>query len=136
MTILFPRNLTQHDQTSGFVALETFAAIYSTMLPVGMQGEATMRYIQDLEAEQKKGALGARSCDRAIRVHLGSHLCIERELCGPTLAALQVAQPHRSFTLPVVKRIIRQTLLALDFMHTTMKRTHVGPSPEIGRAHV
>ena len=37
-------------------------------------------------------------------------------------------QLHGSFALPVAKRIVKQILLALDFLHMTMERTHVGSS--------
>ncbi|KAI1782551.1 hypothetical protein LXA43DRAFT_1068590 [Ganoderma leucocontextum] len=62
-------------------------------------------------------------------VLIGPHICIVKEPCGPTLAALEETQPHHSFTLPVSKKILKQMLLALDFIHTTMKRTHVGVNP-------
>ena len=112
-----------------FVALETFDDNFSERLTSDPKNNADLYHTYSLMVLQKEGVRGSGYCDRTLRVLLFSpHLCIVREPCGPTLAALQEVQPHCSFTLPVTKRIIRQTLLALDFMHTTTKRTHVGSS--------
>ncbi|KAM5531989.1 hypothetical protein V8D89_014323 [Ganoderma adspersum] len=112
-----------------FVALETFDDMFSERLSIDPKNNADLYHIHSLKVRQKEGVRGSGYCDRTFRVLLGPHLCIVKEPCGPTLAALQEMQPHRSFTLPVTKRIIKQTLLALDFMHTTMKRTHIGVNP-------
>ena len=93
-----------------------------------MKNNADLRYVHFFKVGQKQGVWGSEYCERSFRVLIGPHLCIVKEPCGPTLATLQETQPYRSFTLPVAKRIIKQTLLALDFIHTTMKRTHVGSS--------
>lgn len=112
-----------------FVALETFDSVFSGRLSVDAStgNHPDLRYISLLGAQQEVGRRGSEYCDRSFSVLLGSHLCIVKEPCsGPTLAVLQDAQPHRSFSLPVAKRIIKQTLSALDFIHMTMERTHIG----------
>ena len=120
------RNPIHHDRR--FVALETFDDMFSSMLSVDPEHNGNLHHVRYLKVRQNEGAPGSEYCDRALRVFLGPHLCIVKEPCGPTLADLQETLPHRSFTLPVAKRIIKQTLLALDFLHTTMQRTHVGSS--------
>ncbi|KAH9941621.1 kinase-like domain-containing protein [Epithele typhae] len=54
----------------------------------------------------------------------GPHRCIVTAPYGSTVDDLQTGQLHARFRLPVVKRIVRQTLLALDFLHREMKVVH------------
>ncbi|RPD56041.1 kinase-like protein [Lentinus tigrinus ALCF2SS1-6] len=54
----------------------------------------------------------------------GTHLCFVTEPFGSTLDELQVGQPGFTFPLHVVKRAVRQTLLALDFLHTELDLVH------------
>ncbi|RDX47267.1 kinase-like protein [Lentinus brumalis] len=54
----------------------------------------------------------------------GTHLCFVEKLSGSTLDELQVGQPGFTFPLPIVKRAIKQILLALDFVHTELKLVH------------
>ncbi|KAM5535105.1 hypothetical protein V8D89_011191, partial [Ganoderma adspersum] len=117
------------DSDRRFVAFETFDTIFSQRLATDWKNNADVRYIHYLKDRQKQGVPGSECCDRSFRVLVGPYLCVVKEPCGPTLAALQAMQPHRSFTLPVAKRIIKQTLLALNFIHMTMKRTHIGVNP-------
>ena len=56
----------------------------------------------------------------------GSHLCLVTKVFGSTVDELQLAQPGLTFPLPVVKSIIKQTLLALDFLHTEVGIVHAG----------
>ena len=102
--------------------------MFSSRLSINPESNGDLHYVCDLKVQQDERAPGSEYCDRALRVYLGPHLCVVKEPCGPTLAELQEMQPHGSFALPAVKRIIKQTLLALDFLHTTMERTHVGSS--------
>ncbi|KAI1783136.1 kinase-like protein [Ganoderma leucocontextum] len=122
------RDHVQNDQS--VVALETFGDLLSMIVSMDANN-AALRYVQDLNVRQKEGTPGSQYCDRSLQVHMSAEprLCIAKEPCGPTLAALQATQPHQSFTLPISKRIVKQTLLALSFIHTTMKRTHMGVNP-------
>lgn len=56
----------------------------------------------------------------------GLHRCIVTPVYGSTVDDLQMAQPGTRFKLSVVKDIVRQTLLALDFLHTVMDVVHAG----------
>ncbi|KAM5535103.1 hypothetical protein V8D89_011189 [Ganoderma adspersum] len=109
-----------------FVAFETFDDMFSSRLSINPESNGDLHYVRDFKVQQDEGATGSEYCDRALRVYLGPHLCVVKEPCGPTLAALQEMQPHGSFALPTAKRIVKQTLLALDFLHTTMERTRWG----------
>ncbi|KAK0449753.1 kinase-like domain-containing protein [Desarmillaria tabescens] len=48
---------------------------------------------------------------------LGSHMCFATDVLGSSLLDLRMKQPKMVFTLPVTKRIIKQTLLALQLLH-------------------
>ncbi|KAI9058589.1 kinase-like protein [Trametes sanguinea] len=54
----------------------------------------------------------------------GRHMCMAFTLCGTTLDDLLDEQPLGTFSLPVVKRFVKQALLALDFLHTQVSIVH------------
>ena len=56
----------------------------------------------------------------------GLHRCIVTAPYGSTVDDIQVSQPHGQLTLPVVKNVVRQTLLALEFLHDVMDVVHAG----------
>ena len=58
----------------------------------------------------------------------GLHRCIITPPYGSTVDDIQVAQEGERFSLPVVKNFVRQTLLALDFLHSEMDLVHAGTS--------
>ena len=62
---------------------------------------------------------------RTSSIH-GPHLCFVTEPCGLNIEELQLEQPNRQFCLSVVKRIIKQTLLAVDYMHSRLNMVHAG----------
>jgi serine/threonine-protein kinase SRPK3 len=48
---------------------------------------------------------------------LGEHLCLVTEVLGFDLNFFRKAQPNSQVSIPIVKRIVRQILLGLDFLH-------------------
>ena len=55
------------------------------------------------------------------------HLCFVTDVMGPNLMALKFLQPNKgAFPTTSVKRIIKQTLLALDYLHTKCHFVHTG----------
>jgi serine/threonine-protein kinase SRPK3 len=72
-----------------------------------------------------KHCVTARETFTATSKH-GDHLCLVTDPLGSTLASLQISQPKGVFTVPVVKRIIKQCLLALDYLHTECRLVHTG----------
>ena len=56
----------------------------------------------------------------------GSHLCLVTEPLGSDLMELRRNQPRKIFTIPTTKKIIKQTLLALDYLHRDCKTVHAG----------
>ncbi|BGP47710.1 hypothetical protein JCM10450v2_003575 [Rhodotorula kratochvilovae] len=44
--------------------------------------------------------------------------CVVLEVLGPSLHDWRAARPAETFLLPLVRRLVRQILLALDFLHT------------------
>jgi len=56
----------------------------------------------------------------------GGHYGLEIDIGGSNLNRLQMTQPTGKFRLPVAKRLIRQTLLALQFLHEVVQVVHTG----------
>ncbi|KAI9058590.1 kinase-like protein [Trametes sanguinea] len=54
----------------------------------------------------------------------GLHLCLVFDPCGSTLEGLRYQQSPPRFPLAVVKRFMKQVLLALDFLHTRCSAVH------------
>ncbi|EJF60470.1 kinase-like protein [Dichomitus squalens LYAD-421 SS1] len=111
-----------------FVAIETFGDNFSAALSLQRKHDprqAIRNFIHSIPQAQNNRDPGARACDRIRSIHFGTHLHIVKDVFGPALTDLQASQPDRRFTLPVTKRIIRDTLLALQYIHST-GRTHVG----------
>jgi serine/threonine-protein kinase SRPK3 len=62
----------------------------------------------------------------ARSVSHGPHFCFLFEPMGPDLYWLQRQQPNGVFPVSVTKKIIKQTLLALDYTHTECGLVHTG----------
>ncbi|KAM5530132.1 hypothetical protein V8D89_016210 [Ganoderma adspersum] len=107
-----------------FVALETFDRIFSTATALQVRAEprsptTDLNYIRNIIASQDRGLPGAEQCDRLRAVFLPDrHLYAVKDPTGPTVFDLQIAQPDHSFSLPVTKRIISDTLHALKYIHS------------------
>jgi len=56
----------------------------------------------------------------------GDHICFVFEVLGPNMANLKRAFGTPGLTLPVVKAITRQSLLALDYIHDICGIIHCG----------
>ncbi|KAG5649135.1 hypothetical protein H0H81_006019 [Sphagnurus paluster] len=56
----------------------------------------------------------------------GPHITLVTDVFGSDLESLQYSQPTRTFSVSVTKRIIKQTLLALDYIHTECGLVHCG----------
>ena len=81
--------------------------------------------------ERTPGHPGFRFCVEPLAIvstesRYGLHRCVVTQPYGSTVDDLQVAQPGVRFKLPVVKNIVRQTLLALDFLHNDLDVVHAG----------
>jgi serine/threonine-protein kinase SRPK3 len=72
-----------------------------------------------------KHCLTLRSAFLATSKH-GPHICAVTDVLGSDLRQLQSIQPGGVFSVPVVKRIVKQTLLALDYLHSECKLVHTG----------
>ncbi|KAM5535107.1 hypothetical protein V8D89_011193 [Ganoderma adspersum] len=83
----------------------TFDLMFSASLSTDPEHNDDLHHVRYIKVRQDEGVPGSEYCDRALRVYLGPHLCIVKEPCGPTPAALQEMQPHGSFALPTTKRI-------------------------------
>jgi serine/threonine-protein kinase SRPK3 len=58
----------------------------------------------------------------------GSHISLMTNVLGGTVQTLRRLQPNGNLGIPVraAKRIVKQTLLALDFLHRECKYVHTG----------
>jgi serine/threonine-protein kinase SRPK3 len=58
----------------------------------------------------------------------GPHICLVTNLLGKSLVSLRRVQPNGKGAFPIVlsKRIIKQTLLALDYLHRECDLVHTG----------
>ncbi|KAI1784265.1 kinase-like protein [Ganoderma leucocontextum] len=107
-----------------FVALETFDRIFSTSTALQVRAEprsptTDLNYIRNIIASQDRGLPGAEHCDRLRAVFLPDrHLYAVKDPTGPTVWDLQLTQPNLSFSLAVTKRIIGDTLRALQYVHS------------------
>ncbi|KAI0672598.1 kinase-like domain-containing protein [Trametes maxima] len=54
----------------------------------------------------------------------GMHLGLVYDPFGSSMAQLQAAQPSRSFSLRIVKRFVKQVLIALEFLHSEVGVVH------------
>ncbi|KAG8811260.1 hypothetical protein FRC17_002547, partial [Serendipita sp. 399] len=78
---------------------------------------------------------GFQHCTKAIGKFLirskhGPHVCILFEPLGGNLEQLRLNRsPKPVFSIPTVKSIIRQTLLALDYLHRECKYVHTDLKP-------
>ena len=117
-----------------FVALETFDSIFSSATARQVRTESRspttdLNYIRNIIAAQDRGGLSsADHCDRVRAVFLPDrHLYAIKDPTGPTVWDLQIAQPDHRFSLEVTKRIVGDTLRALQYVHS-FGRAAVGPS--------
>jgi serine/threonine-protein kinase SRPK3 len=56
----------------------------------------------------------------------GPHMSLVFDVLGSNLLSLQGTQPNRAFSLQVTKRIIRQVLLAVDYLYRDCGLVHRG----------
>lgn len=64
--------------------------------------------------------------------HHGPHICIVTDVFGPDLTYIRSFLPaqRRFFPLALTQRIIKQTLLALDYLHRECKLVHTDVKPD------
>ncbi|KAH7903737.1 kinase-like domain-containing protein [Hygrophoropsis aurantiaca] len=60
----------------------------------------------------------------------GPHTSLVFDVLGSDMLSLQRAQPNRAFSLHVTKRIIKQVLLALDYIHSVCGLVHRDVKPQ------
>jgi serine/threonine-protein kinase SRPK3 len=70
--------------------------------------------------------LALRHCFTA-KSAAGGHICFVTDALSSSLANLR-AHEHGRFTLPIAKRITKQVLLALDYLHRECGYIHTGGS--------
>ncbi|EFN54568.1 hypothetical protein CHLNCDRAFT_58196 [Chlorella variabilis] len=59
----------------------------------------------------------------------GRHVCMVFEVLGDNLLTLIRLYDHRGISLPVVRHLARQVLVALDYLHTQCHIIHTGAPP-------
>ena len=61
-----------------------------------------------------------------LRSSAGGHICFATDVLGPNMITLRSAQPNQTFPVSVAKRIIRQILLSVDYLHCEFGYIHTG----------
>eukprot|EP00179_Madagascaria_erythrocladioides_P014182 CAMPEP_0198368638 /NCGR_PEP_ID=MMETSP1450-20131203/155802_1 /TAXON_ID=753684 ORGANISM="Madagascaria erythrocladiodes, Strain CCMP3234" /NCGR_SAMPLE_ID=MMETSP1450 /ASSEMBLY_ACC=CAM_ASM_001115 /LENGTH=505 /DNA_ID=CAMNT_0044076147 /DNA_START=8 /DNA_END=1525 /DNA_ORIENTATION=+ len=97
--------------------------------------EAARDEIKLLEALKRHDPTGARSVVSLVDhfEHLGPngrHVCLVFEVLGKSLLSLIKRCNYRGAPLPLIKRIARQILQGLDFVHSVCKIIHTDVKPE------
>ena len=59
---------------------------------------------------------------------MGDHVSLVTDVYGSDTSQLQLSQPNGAFPVHVIKRIIKQTLLGLDYLHQECGVIHTGKS--------
>lgn len=54
----------------------------------------------------------------------GPHICLVTDVLGANISSLRRLQPNGAFPVAVTKRIIKQTLLAFDYLHRECDLMH------------
>ncbi|KAJ3379773.1 serine/threonine protein kinase, CMGC group [Lobulomyces angularis] len=60
----------------------------------------------------------------------GSHVCMAFEVLGPNLLTLIRKYQHKGIEIPIVKRIAKQVLMGLDYLHRDASIIHTDLKPE------
>ncbi|KAI9344044.1 kinase-like protein [Obelidium mucronatum] len=60
----------------------------------------------------------------------GSHVTMAFEVLGPNLLTLIRQYQHRGIPIPIVKRIMKQVLMGLDYLHSQCQIIHTDLKPE------
>ncbi|KAJ3247349.1 serine/threonine protein kinase, CMGC group [Chytriomyces hyalinus] len=60
----------------------------------------------------------------------GSHVTMAFEVLGPNLLTLIRQYHHKGIPVPIVKRIMKQVLMGLDYLHSECKIIHTDLKPE------
>lgn len=61
----------------------------------------------------------------------GTHVCMGFEVLGPNLLTLIRQYHHRGIPMDIVKRITKQILMGLDYMHRECEIIHTDLKPEV-----
>jgi serine/threonine-protein kinase SRPK3 len=61
-----------------------------------------------------------------LRSSAGGHICFATDVLGPNMMTLRSAQPNQTFPVSVAKRIIKQILLSVDYLHRECGYVHTG----------
>jgi serine/threonine-protein kinase SRPK3 len=56
----------------------------------------------------------------------GGHICFATDVLGPNMMTLRSAQPNHTFPVSIAKRIIKQILLSVDYLHRECGYIHTG----------
>jgi len=100
------------------LTVDTTAAVISNML-----AEADCWEVVTSSNPNHTGHKHCREMFLAKSSH-GPHICFVADVLGTVLMGLRLSQPDEAFPVSVVKRIVKQTLLALDYLHRDCRLIH------------
>ncbi|KAK0452472.1 kinase-like domain-containing protein, partial [Armillaria borealis] len=87
----------RHGSRTSFVAVKILSTYYTKKISPGWCHEPTVL--------------------QTIRNEIGDHICLATDVLGSSILDLRRKQPQFLFSLPITKRIVKQTLLVLQLLH-------------------
>lgn len=115
-----------NQRTNGVVALKILQADFSHDEMKNFELEM-LRFMKNDGSDHpgKRHILGI-SDDFQHQGPNGDHICLVHEATGPDLARYQRRFPEAQLPAPTVRRIAKQLLLGLDYLHRSCKIIHSG----------
>ncbi|EMD35517.1 hypothetical protein CERSUDRAFT_53540 [Gelatoporia subvermispora B] len=109
-----------------YVAVKVLTANASYMVGRGLMAELTvMKSIMSKNTKHPGFQFCSHLHDYFVhRSEKSYHVCLVTDVHGPSLSEMGLQQPNRSFSVQQTKRIIKQILLALDYLHRDCKVVH------------
>ncbi|KAG8910694.1 hypothetical protein FRC01_006186, partial [Tulasnella sp. 417] len=123
--------LARNTQSSQYVAVKVMTAHATSLHQAGLLGEVA--FLERIKSTNPQHP-GYQHCSRFYETFFeagaeGAHLCLVMEPLGMDLAAYRQSFPGSKLPLPAVKRLTKQTLLALDYLHLECHIIHSDLKP-------
>ncbi|KAF3481876.1 serine protein kinase Sky1 [Arthroderma uncinatum] len=119
-----------HDtKTDDVVALKVLQAEFSKAEKKNFEVEILRFMKNDSSTHPGKRHILGISDDFQHHGPNGNHICLVHEATGPDLARFQRRFPEAQLPVPMVKRIAKQFLLGLDYLHRFCKIVHTDIKP-------
>ncbi|KIO34399.1 hypothetical protein M407DRAFT_16924 [Tulasnella calospora MUT 4182] len=123
--------LARNTQSSQYAAIKVMTAHATSLQKAGLLAEVA--FLKCIESTNPKHR-GYQHCSRFLETFFetgveGQHLCFVMEPLGMDLAAYRRSFPGSKLPLLAVKRLTKQTLLALEYLHLECEIIHSDLKP-------